>query len=59
VIRHFQAWGGRTAGPTYNRKTVEIAVRVTPPLAAVAAQNNLIERLAPQDNTNGTSGNPF
>ena len=61
VTRHFQAWGGKTAGPTYDRQEVEIAVRVTPPPATVAAQNNLIERLRPRDNTNGAppTNNPF
>ena len=59
ITRHFQAWSGKTAGPLYDRQAVEVAVRVTPPPAAVGAQNNLIDRLAPRDNTNGGNENPF
>lgn len=35
VTRHFQAWNGKTSGPTYRRSTIEIAVHLTPPPAAV------------------------
>jgi excinuclease UvrABC nuclease subunit len=51
LLRHFQAWTGKTAGPTYSRGDVEIAVIVTPPGGAVARQNALICRLQPKDNT--------
>ena len=50
LLRHFQTWRGRTAGPTYAPARVEVAVRFTPPPSAVAAQDNLICRLAPRDN---------
>lgn len=51
LLRHFQAWSGKTAGPTYSRGSVEVAVLVTPAGRAVAAQNRLICRLQPRDNT--------
>lgn len=51
LTRHFQAWSGKTAGPTYGRGSVEIAAKVTPPGRAVAEQNKLICKLAPADNT--------
>jgi len=50
LTRHFQAWSGKTAGPTYSRDAVEIAIRLTPPGAAVPAQNALICRMHPRDN---------
>lgn len=60
VLRHFQFWTGPTAGPTYNRNRVEIALRVTPPASAVSAQDNLICRLSPRDNEIKTRcPNPF
>lgn len=55
VKRHFYKWedgGGRnhfTASPG----AVQVAVRVTPPTAAVGAQNNLINRLSPKRNKQG------
>lgn len=54
LLRHFQAWSGKTAGPTYVRNAVEIAVLVTSSASAVARQNALIAKLKPRDNTNGT-----
>lgn len=53
LTRHFQQWSGPTAGPTYVRGDVE--VRVIPLAAdrAVAAQDRLIRRLRPRDNTLG------
>ena len=33
LLRHFQAWSGKTAGPTFSRNAVEIAVEVTPRIA--------------------------
>lgn len=62
VLRHFQKWKGRTAGPTYPAARVEVALRVCPPSSAVAAQDNLICRLSPRDNeikTRCPSGDPF
>lgn len=63
LVRHFQAWSGKTAGVTYPRGDVEIAVEVTGPARAVARQNALICKLAPRDNTNATDceseGDPF
>ncbi len=63
LLRHFQKWSGRTAGPTYPPAGVEVALRLTPPPSAVAAQDNLICRLAPRDNEVKTrcpvGGNPF
>lgn len=51
LLRHFQAWSGKTAGVTYSRGAVEIAVEVTQPGRAVARQNSLICKLQPRDNT--------
>lgn len=51
LLRHFQSWSGRTAGVTYSRGSVEIAVQVTPPARAVAVQDKTICRLKPRDNT--------
>jgi hypothetical protein len=61
IKRHFFAWRDDDVRKhhTYDRHRVEIAVRLTPPNTAVAAQNNLIARLLPRDNSNGTGGDPF
>ncbi len=63
LTRHFQAWSGRTAGPTYGRGAVRVAVKVTPAARAVDAQNRLICELMPRDNTLSPlcelSPNPF
>ncbi|MBI5387810.1 MAG: hypothetical protein HZA90_24375 [Verrucomicrobia bacterium] len=50
--RHFYAWSddAERRHQTYDRNAVEVAVRVTPPTSAVAAQDNLIRRLEPRDN---------
>lgn len=50
LTRHFQAWSGRTAGPTYGRGSVLVAVKVTPAGRAVDTQNRLICELKPRDN---------
>jgi hypothetical protein len=42
-----------------SRHHVEVAIRLTPPSAAVGAQNNLINRLAPKVNVNGYEPDPF
>jgi hypothetical protein len=52
IKRHFWRW---TDDPerkhhTYSRFDVEVAVRLTPPNAAIGAQDNLIRRLEPRDN---------
>lgn len=62
LVRHFQAWSGKTAGVTYGRGSVEVAIEVTTPAKAVSRQNALICQLSPRDNTNSTScddGDPF
>lgn len=51
LTRHFQAWSGRTAGPTFGRGSVRVAVKVTIPSKAVAEQNRLICELQPSENT--------
>lgn len=56
ITRHFQRWGGRTratrrtAGTTYDRDRVLVAVKLTRPSDAIAAQDELIARLKPRDN---------
>lgn len=65
LLRHFQAWSGKTAGNTYSRSAVEIAVISTPPAKAVPLQNRLIVQLQPRDNKLSPAGsishddNPF
>jgi hypothetical protein len=65
LTRHFQVWrrakgfwkGGFTEGHdpglTYDRETVEVAVRVTSPNEAIEEEARLIERLRPRDNLIG------
>lgn len=53
LTRHFQAWSGPTAGPTYGRSDVEVAVAVIPAPKAVEAQFALIRKHSPRDNTIG------
>ena len=50
--RHFYAWrdDAERVHNTYDRHAVEVAIRLTPPPAAVGAQDNLIRRLEPRDN---------
>jgi len=50
MTRHFQEWSGRTAGPTYHRDRVEVAVCLLPADQAVDVQNALIIALRPLDN---------
>lgn len=60
ITRHFQAWSGRGSGFTASRYGVEVAVRLTPPPAAVGAQDNLICKLKPSANqTDPCSEVPF
>lgn len=59
--RHFNSWRDTDERKhfTYDRHRVEVGVRLTPPGAAVGAQNNLIQRLQPRDNTQGFESDPF
>lgn len=52
LTRHFQYWKGYTAGTTYERDHVEVAVAHLdePSKAVVRAQVELIGELAPRDN---------
>ncbi|MCF3650163.1 hypothetical protein [Synoicihabitans lomoniglobus] len=50
LLRHFQFWAGFTAGATFKRDRVQVAIRTMPPGSAVAAQDNLICRLNPTQN---------
>lgn len=50
LTRHLQAWSGRTAGPTYHRERVEVAVAVVPRAEALVLQDALIVALQPEDN---------
>ncbi|OHB80700.1 MAG: hypothetical protein A2V98_04800 [Planctomycetes bacterium RBG_16_64_12] len=54
ITRHFQAWTGKTAGDTFRRGRVEVAVIPCPPASAVACQERLIRRLRPPGNQYGT-----
>ena len=54
ITRHFAKWyEPERPHFTYSRGSVEVAVRLCPPPAAVSCQNRLIRRLQPRDNTNG------
>lgn len=52
LTRHFQYWKGYTAGTTYDRDHVEVAVSHldAPSKDVVHAQVSLIEELRPRDN---------
>ena len=55
IRRHFHRWrddAGRKHF-TYDRRRVQIAVRLCPPDAVPGAERNLIARLNPRDNGNG------
>lgn len=51
LSRHFQKWKGKTAGPTYSRRTHLVAIVRTRAENAKASQDNLIAELRPRDNT--------
>lgn len=65
LTRHFQIWRrwkgfwkgqyaeGHDPGLTYDRDSVEVAVRVTSPSAALDEESRLIRRLRPRDNLIG------
>jgi hypothetical protein len=59
--RHFYRWRDdpQRRHNTYDRRAVQVAIRLTPPPAAVGAQDNLIRRLAPRDNGNGWGEEPW
>jgi hypothetical protein len=59
--RHFYPWrdDAERVHNTYDRHAVEVAVRLTPPPAAVGAQDNLIRRLEPRDNGYTPVEKPF
>jgi hypothetical protein len=52
LTRHFQRWSDkyRTAGATYDRDEVEVAVILVPQSHATYLQNELICRFTPRDN---------
>jgi excinuclease UvrABC nuclease subunit len=56
LLRHFQAWSGKTAGQTYSRNAVEIAVEIVAPEKSVDRQNRLIATLQPRDNRISPAG---
>lgn len=59
IKRHFYPWkikgwfSDAYGGNVYQRGRVEVAIRLTPPTAAIGAQNKLINRLNPRDNILG------
>ena len=67
LTRHFQTWRrfkgfwrgqfaeGHDPGLTYDRASVEVAVKVTSPEAAIDEEARLIRRLRPRDNLLGQS----
>lgn len=50
LLRHFQAWSGRTAGARYNGDSVVVTWRLTHADRAVALQSRWIARFKPVDN---------
>jgi hypothetical protein len=49
--RHFQQWSGRTAGPTFNAETTEVAMEIfLDGNDAIRRQNRLIRSLLPVHN---------
>ena len=59
LLRHFQRWSGKTAGPTFNPDKIEVAVLRCPADRAVALQNGLIEEHRPRFNVIGKPEDPF
>jgi excinuclease UvrABC nuclease subunit len=51
LLRHFQHWTGKTAGPTFAASKVEVAIVRCPASRALGLQNSLIEEYRPRLNT--------
>ena len=50
LLRHFQHWTGKTAGPTFPASKVEVAVVRCPAARALDLQNAMIEEYRPKLN---------
>ena len=50
LLRHFQHWTGKTAGPTFPVSKVEVAVVRCPATRALDLQNAMIEEYRPKLN---------
>ena len=50
LLRHFQHWTGKTAGPTFPVSKVEVAVVRCPAARALDLQNAMIEEYRPKLN---------
>jgi excinuclease UvrABC nuclease subunit len=50
LLRHFQHWTGKTAGPTFAVSKVEVAVARCPANRALNLQNAMIEEFRPKLN---------
>jgi len=50
LLRHFQRWTGKTAGPTFPVTKVEVAVVRCPAARALDLQNAMIEEYRPKLN---------
>lgn len=51
LLRHFQHWTGKTAGPTFPASKVEVAVVRCPAARALDLQNAMIAEYRPKLNT--------
>lgn len=51
LLRHFQHWTGKTAGPTFPVSKVEVAIVRCPASRALDLQNALIAEYRPKFNT--------
>jgi excinuclease UvrABC nuclease subunit len=51
LLRHFQKWSGKTAGPTFPVSKFEVAVVRCPAARALDLQNAMIEEYRPKLNT--------
>ena len=50
ITRHFRSWSGDTAGKTYDRSSVEVAIVTCPPRSAPAVERRLMRQWNPRDN---------
>ncbi len=57
LIRHFERWKGKTAGPTFNASDVMVAVVRCPDSKAVELQNSIIAEYRPKLNDIGKPKN--